>query len=68
MEEDGTRMLFVAVRRNLGRIAVDARLRADVARRLQAEGRWEGRARLPGRLGALAGEIEEQARILSRRS
>jgi hypothetical protein len=68
VEEDGTRMLFVAVRRNLGRIAVDARLRADVARRLQAEGRWEGRARLPGRLGALAREIEEQARILSRRS
>jgi len=48
VEEDGTRMLFVAVRRNLGRIAVDARL--------------------PGRLGALAREIEEQARILSRRS
>jgi hypothetical protein len=55
VEEDGTRMLFVAVKRKLCRIAVDARLRADVARRLQAEGRWEGRARLPGRLGRSPG-------------
>ena len=68
MEEDGTRMLFVAVRRNLGRIAVDARLRADVARRLQAEGRWEGRARLPGRLGVLAREIEGEIRACRGRS
>jgi len=34
-----------------------------VARRLQAEGRWMGRARLPGRLGALARGIEEQTRL-----
>ena len=44
------------------------RASGEVARELQAEGRWERRARLPGRLGALAREIEEQARILSRRS
>ena len=36
---------------------------ARVARRLQAEGRWAWRARLPGRLGALAREIEEQTRL-----
>ena len=68
VEDDGTRMLFVAARRSLNRIANDAELLARVARRLQAEGRWEGRARLPGRLGELAREIEEQARIHSRRS
>ena len=29
-----------------------------MARRLQAEGRWDGRARLPGRLGKVARELE----------
>jgi len=67
VEDDGARMLFVAVRRNLNRIAVDARLLADVAQILQAEGRWEGRARLSGRLGALAREIEEKARLHGRK-
>ena len=67
-EDDGTRMLFVGVRRNLDRIANDAGLLARVARRLQAEGRWEGRARLPGRLGVLARQIEEQTRLHDRRS
>jgi len=62
VEDDGTRMLFVAVRRSLNRIANDAGLLARVARRLQAEGRWMGRARLPGRLGELAREIEGYAR------
>ena len=46
MEDDGTRMLFVAVRRSLSRIAGDAGLLAEVAWRLQAE----GRARLLRRL------------------
>ena len=68
MEDDRTRMLFLAVRRNISRIAVDAGLLADVAWRLQAEGRWEGRARLPVRLGRLSREIEEKAYVLSRRS
>ena len=67
-EDDGTRMLFVGVRRNLSRIAGDVGLLARVARRLQAEGRWMGRTRLPGRLGALAREIEEQARLHGRKS
>ena len=39
--------------------ARDVGLLARVARRLQAEGRWEGRASLPGKLGELAREIEE---------
>ena len=43
VEDDGTGMLFVAVRRSLNRIAGDVGLLARVARRLQAE----GRARLP---------------------
>jgi hypothetical protein len=64
VEDDGTRMLFVGVRKSLSRIAGDVRLMAEVARRLQALDRWEGRTRLPGRLGALAREIEEKARIL----
>jgi len=55
VEEDGTRMLFVAVRRNLGRIAVDARLRADVARRLQAEGSGRGGRGSRGGWGLLPG-------------
>ena len=36
VEDDGTRMLFVSVRRNLSRIAVDMELLADVVQRLQA--------------------------------
>ena len=67
VEDDGTRMLFVAVRRNLNRISGDVGLLVEVARRLQAEGRWMGRARLPGRLGALAREIEGKARPHGRR-
>jgi len=61
-EDDGTRVLFVSVRRNLNRISGDVDLLARVARGLQAEGRWQGRARLPGRLGALAREIEGYSR------
>ncbi|MCW3979424.1 MAG: hypothetical protein NWF12_06705 [Candidatus Bathyarchaeota archaeon] len=55
VEDDGTRMLFVAVRRSLNRITHDVGLLARVARGLQAEGRWDGRARLPGRLGCSQG-------------
>ena len=43
VEDDGTKMLFVAVRRSLSRIAVDAGLLAEVARRLQAEEAAGGR-------------------------
>ena len=68
VEDDGTRMLFVSVRRNLNRITGDVELLVAVARRLQAKGRWMGRARLPGRLGALARGIEEQTRQNRRRS
>ncbi len=50
VEDDGTRMVFVSVRRNLNRITGDVGLLAAVARRLQAEGRWMGRARLPREL------------------
>lgn len=67
-EDDGTRMPFVGVRRSLSRIALDVGLLARVARRLQAEGRWERSARLPGRLGVLAREIEEKTRLQGRRS
>jgi hypothetical protein len=62
VEDDGTRMLFVAVRRNLNRISGDVGLLAMVARRLQAEGSWRGRARRPGRLGEIAREIEGEIR------
>ena len=68
VEDDGTRMLFVSVRRNLNRITGDVGLLAAVARRLQEEGRWMGRTRLPGRLGVLAGEIEGKTRLHGRRS
>jgi len=50
VEDSGTRMLFVGVRRSLGGIAADVGLMVDVARRLRSLDRWEGRARLPGRL------------------
>ena len=68
VEDDGTRMLFVSVRRSLDRIVGDVGLLAGVARRLQAEGRWAGRARLPGRLGELAREIEDKSSLHGRRS
>ena len=67
-EDDGTRMIFVGVRRNLNRIAGDVGLLAAVARRLQEEGRWMGRARLPGRLGVLAKAIEGKTSLHGRRS
>ena len=56
VEDDGARMLFVAVRRNLNRITGDVELLAEVARKLQEEGRWYGRARLPERLGVFTRE------------
>ena len=68
VEDDGTRMLFVAVRRSLDRITNDVGLLARVARRLQAEGRWMGRARLPGRLGEVARELEGEIRARRGRS
>ena len=68
VEDNGIRMLFVGVRRSLGRIAADIGLMAEVARRLRSLDGWEGRARLPGRLGMLAREIEEKARLYGRRS
>jgi len=62
VEDDGTRMLFVAVRRNLNRITRDVGLLARVARGLQAEGRWMGRARLPRDLERAAMRLEEEIR------
>ena len=38
MEDGDTRMLFVGVRRSLGRIAVDVGLLVEAARRLKARG------------------------------
>ena len=54
-EDNGTRMLFVGVRRSMDRIANDVELLVAVARRLGAEGRRMGRARLPGGLGFACG-------------
>ncbi len=54
VEDDGTRMIFVSVRRNMDRIVGDVELLAAVARRLREEGRWMGRARLPGEMGRIA--------------
>ena len=59
VEDDGTRMLFVSVRRSLDRIVGDVGLLVAVARRLQAEGRWGGRARLPGEMGRIAKRFKE---------
>ena len=63
MEDDGTRMLFVGVRRSLNRIAGSVGLLARVARRLQSEGRWEGRARLPRDLEIAAMRLGEEIRL-----
>ena len=41
-EDDGTRMLFVGVRRSLNRITGDVELLARVARRLQAQPSFAG--------------------------
>ena len=58
VEDDGTRMVFVSVRRCLARISGDVALLVEVARRLRAEGRLVGRARLPGELGRAARRLE----------
>jgi len=62
VEDDGTRMVFVSVRRNLGRITGDVGLLVAVARRLRAEGRMMGRARLPRELARAARRLEGEAR------
>jgi hypothetical protein len=66
VEDDGTRMLFVSVRRNLNRITGDVGLLVAVARRLQREGRWMGRARLPRDLGRAVRRLEEGVRLRGR--
>jgi len=58
VEDDGTRMIFVAMRRSLRRIVVDVDLMVLVLRRLSAEGRLMGRARLPGDLGMVVRGLE----------
>ena len=62
VEDDGTRMLFVGVRRGMGRISGDVELFVAVARRLRAEGRMMGRARLPGGLGEAVRRVERATR------
>jgi len=66
VEDDGTRMLFVSVRRNLNRITGDVGLLVAVARRLQREGRWMGRARLPRDLARAVRRLEEGVRLRGR--
>jgi hypothetical protein len=48
VEDDGTGIFFVAVRRNMGRIAAEAGMLAVIAQGLRSLDRWEGRARLSG--------------------
>ena len=62
VEDDGTRMIFVGVRRGMSRITGDVELLVAVARRLRAEGRMMGRARLPRGLGEAVREVEEGIR------
>jgi predicted signal transduction protein with EAL and GGDEF domain len=62
VEDDGTRMLFVGVRRSMGRIVGDVELLVAVARRLRAVGRMMGRARLPGDLGEAVRRVEKGIR------
>ena len=63
VEDDGTRMLFVSVRRNLNRITGDVGLLVAVARRLQREDRWMGRTRLPRDLARVVRGLEEGVRL-----
>ncbi|MBK5191338.1 MAG: hypothetical protein JJE19_07590 [Methanosarcinales archaeon] len=65
VEDDGTRMLFVSVRRNLNRITGDVELLVAVARRLR-EGRMMGRARLPRDLARTVRRLEEGVRLRGR--
>jgi len=62
VEDDGTRMVFVSVRRSLSRITNDVGLLVAVVRRLQAEGRLMGRARLPRELARVARRLEGEGR------
>jgi hypothetical protein len=55
-------MIFVGVRRGMDRIAGDVKLLVAVARRLSAEGRLMGRARLSGGLGEAVRGVEEGIR------
>ena len=47
VEDDATRMIFVAVRRDINRIRLDVELLSKVAQELRTEGRWDRRFRLP---------------------
>jgi hypothetical protein len=62
VEDDGMRMIFVGVRRGMDRIANDVELFVAVARRLSAEGRMTGRARLPGGFGEAVRGVEAGVR------
>jgi hypothetical protein len=49
-EDDTTRMIFVAVRRNTNHLTNDLNLLRLTATKLRAEGRWMGKTRLPKRI------------------
>jgi len=66
--EKTAKEVFKDTHTRLNRIAGDVGLMAEVARRLRSLDRWEGRARLPGRLRELARQIEEKARAVRGRS
>jgi hypothetical protein len=59
VEDDGTRMIYVGVRRNLVRITDDVRLLSAVSRRLREEDRWQGRVRLPASLARVARRLDD---------
>jgi hypothetical protein len=47
VEDDATRMIFVAVRRDTRSLKVDIELLSLVLEKLKTEGRWMRRSRLP---------------------
>jgi hypothetical protein len=63
VEDAGTRMLFVGVRRSLNRIAADVGLLAEVARRLRSLDRWEGRARMMEELKVSVNRLKFEIRF-----
>ena len=63
-EDDTTRQIFVQVRRNLNSLTDQVQLLTLVARKLRAQGRMAGRARLPRDFEATLRRVKSKLNLI----
>ncbi len=66
VEDDTTRMIFVAIRRNFDSIKVDLELLTLVTHKLVGKGRYMRRVRLPGDISSRYRDLMKRARAIPR--